>query len=328
MSLNRPSRRALRIDGIVRGARYSYRIAGETRPAVTGHASQFTPMTGYAANAWPEDYDPVHGGYVLPESRYDPLDPWDGAPSSAPSTAPFAPPAPYPPRIEPDIDDELAGWLGRRFVNEANSHCVDVQELFDPHHVPRMKIGEILSHLKMMHEYSDSVAAGQMVDALTDNYFIEPSPNQAWSDAVTQVAEGLESIAALMNEFGEPQDLPTPENLNAPALAPAEFAGPEPFMPETIPMDADPLAESLGHGPEATLEHIIAAEAQPIEPYPIPDPMEMLDPYGMPMPGAMLPDMPMNQFGAMLSPGFVAKYLGQRFTMARWSCKPPVMVAG
>lgn len=303
MSLSRPSRRALRIDGTVRGAKYSYRIAGETRPTVTGHVSQFTPMTGYAADVWPADYDPVHGGYMLPGPRYAPPDPWDSAPSSVPPTAPFAPLPPDPPQMEPVLDHELAGWLGRRFFNEAEPDSVDVQQLFDPHHVPSMKIGEILGHLKAMREYSESVAAGQMVDAVTDNYFIEPSPNQVWSEAVSQAVVGLEAIAGLLSEFGEASEMRVIEDLHASALAPADLPGPDSCMPETMPMEADPMAEPLGQSPEATLEQIVAAEAQPIEPNVLPDPFEFLDPYGMPMPGAMPPGMAMNQYGPM-PPGF------------------------
>jgi len=205
--------------------------------------------------------------------------------------------------MEPVVDHELAGWLERRFFNEAEPDSVDVQQLFDPHHVPRMKIGEILGHLKTMREYSESVAAGQMVDAVTENYFTEPSPNHVWSEAVSQVAEGLEVIAAIMNEFGGASEMPIPEDLNAQALAPDDLPGPDPFMPETMPMEADPTAEPLGPGPEATLERIVAAGAQPIEPNVVPDPFEFLDPYGVPMPGATPPGMPMSPFGAM-PPGF------------------------
>ena len=305
MSQNRTSRRALRLDGTVRGVRYAHRIAGETRPTNTGHAAQFGRMTGYAADDRPEDYDPGHAAYVFPDPSYYPPDPWHDAPSFAVAATPptGSMPSPDLAPMDPAIDHDLAGWLHRQFVNEAELHRVDVQELFDPHHVPRMKIGEIKEHMQQMHEYSEAVFAGDKIDAVTDNYFVAPSPNQIWSDAVGQVSDGLESIAAAMREFGgEPEA--------------AGASGPDVVMAEAEMMlgagfaaaDGIPEAETwnagqLGSGPNAPLEQIVDDDMQYLSPLTTLDPPQLQDPYAMGSYGLMDPGMLMNPLGPM-PPGF------------------------
>ncbi len=294
MNILRRSRRVLRTDGTVRGIRYAYRIPGATQPHATGHKAQFVPMTGYAATDQPADYDPADRAYILAGPRYEPPDQWHSAPPLARPLAQarsmFPPSELGPP--EPLIDHELASWLNRWFINEAAFHEVDIEALFDPSHVPKMKLAEIDAHVCMMRSYSDSVAAGDMIDAVTENYFIEPSANQLWSEAVTQAAEGLQEMAALM---------PTMDVQAADLSQPDAALGGDPGGSVVQPTPDD----LVGHVDPATawsqpdpvqqphsLENIIDETMRQMDPY------ATIDSYGMP-PGLAVPGMQMGPFGPM-----------------------------
>lgn len=189
--------------------------------------------------------------------------------------------------MEPPIDDDLAGWLNRRFINEASFHEVDIGALFDSAHVPKMKIAEIHDHMAIMREYAESVFAGDMIDAVTENYFVEPSANQLWSEAVTQAAGALQEMAELM----QGDDLSIPDAVfSYDQCGSVAQPTPDDWVDQIDPVTAwsqpDPIQQPH------SLENILDNTMQQM------DPFATIDHYGMPL-DLTTPGMQMDPFASM-----------------------------
>lgn len=317
-------RKQISVDGHTPGLEYQRGRRDYTRVPATGHLAQVN-LDEYRALSHSDEYDPGHAFYrenALTYRRPGVEQNLDFAPT---------PPIRFSPRSgssqleDPPIDHDLAGWMIRRFVNDASDRRenlsaaleVDYNELSDPDHRLKLKISE-LHNLATMQAYAQSVFIGEFVDEFTQlrrinealdtiNYFFGGPeaidlPDSSFANAdnavflddrAQSVADGSETLA------GEPAVVRDSAAVGSIAVGPNLHLLAQPAIDE-IETHMDSVFEHFDRVHDNTaLERIVENEMARMDAHGMMDPLQIANPYAMPPPGLIGPGMPMDPFNPM-----------------------------
>ena len=317
-------RKQISIDGHTPGLEYQRGRRGYSPMPVTGHVTQVN-RDEYDALEHAESYDPERRFYLTEDSGYRRASPWHDAPFSQTPPLRFPTSTVDSDQIGPEIDSDLAGWLIRRFVNDAadrrsnlqtpHDRTIDNCAQSDANDTLRIKIAD-LHRIAAMQAYEQSVFMSDVVDSFsrhrqikdaldTINYFFggpedvsQPDYSSLTADDMRLLNETIQTIAeemgAIPGESLDPNDLAV---LSGFAVGPDLHS-----LTESARDEIDSQMDSLLGVTRAqsfnALEQIVEDEMARMQAHGMMDPFSVANPYAMP-PGFAGPGMPMDPFDPM-----------------------------